>query len=311
MGRHVESFLEVMAVERGASDHTLAAYAHDLGDAASFLAGCGQSLEAAGTDALRAYLAGLSDAGFAPATRRRRLAALRQFFRQLYLDGVRPDDPTGTLEAPRKARALPRNLSEDQAGRLLDLAEAEVEQAQPGRARLRAARLHALAETLYATGLRVSELIALPRAVLRAGGGAVLVRGKGGRDRLVPLGERAAAALARFSALEGEAGSPAGSERWLFPAVSASGHVTRQAVARELKGLAARAGLPPSAVSPHVLRHAFASHLLQNGADLRAVQELLGHADISTTEIYTHVLERRLLDLVSAHHPLSEAWPGG
>ena len=306
MSRAVEDFLDALAVERGASPNTLAAYRRDLTDIAERLT---VRLEAAGTEDLSAVMHELAQAGLAPATRRRRMAAMRQFFRFLYTEGRRPDDPTGPLDAPRKARALPKSLSEDQAGRLLDRAEAEAADMtlSPAR-RLRALRLHAFAETLYASGMRISELIGLPRAVLRAGGAAILVRGKGGKDRLVPLGERAAGALAAFSASALEA---KGGGQWLFPALSASGHVTRQAVARELKGLAARAGLPPSIVSPHVLRHAFASHLLQNGADLRVVQELLGHADISTTEIYTHVLENRLVDLVAAHHPLSEAFEDG
>lgn len=306
MSRAVEDFLEALAVERGASPNTLAAYRRDLTDIAERLT---VRLEAAGTGDLSAVMHELAHAGLAPATRRRRMAAMRQFFRFLYTEGRRPDDPTGPLDAPRKARALPKSLSEDQAGRLLDRAEAEAaDMALSPARRLRALRLHAFAETLYASGMRISELIGLPRAVLRAGGAAILVRGKGGKDRLVPLGERAAGALAAFSA---SAVAAKGGGQWLFPALSASGHVTRQAVARELKGLAARAGLPPSIVSPHVLRHAFASHLLQNGADLRVVQELLGHADISTTEIYTHVLENRLVDLVTAHHPLSEAFEDG
>jgi len=306
MSRAIDEFLEALAVERGASPHTLAAYRRDLTDISDRLT---VRLEAAGPDDLSALMNELAKAGLAPATRRRRMAAMRQFFRFLYTEGRRPDDPTGSLDAPRKARTLPKSLSEDQAGRLLDRAEAEAADTDlsPAR-RLRALRLHAFAETLYASGMRISELIGLPRSVLRAGGAAILVRGKGGKDRLVPLGERAAEALAIFSA---SAESAKGGSQWLFPALSASGHVTRQAVARELKGLAARAGLPPSIVSPHVLRHAFASHLLQNGADLRVVQELLGHADISTTEIYTHVLENRLVDLVTAHHPLSDAFEEG
>lgn len=308
MSRDIDDFLEAMAVERGASPHTLAAYRRDLTDLSERLA---VRLDAAGTDDLAALMQDLAEAGLAPATRRRRMAAMRQFFRFLYTEGRRADDPTGPLDAPRKAKALPKSLSVDQAGRLLDRAEAEALDPELSHARrLRALRLHAFAETLYASGMRISELIGLPRAVLRAGGAAILVRGKGGKDRLVPLGERASEALAAFSALAGAEGTKGGGQ-WLFPALSASGHVTRQAVARELKGLAARAGLPPSVVSPHVLRHAFASHLLQNGADLRVVQELLGHADISTTEIYTHVLENRLVDLVTTHHPLSDAFEDG
>jgi integrase/recombinase XerD len=307
--REAELFLEMVAVERGAALNTLAAYRRDLDDAEQFLAGEGTTLAGASTAALRDYLADLDRRGFAPASRSRRLSALRQFYRFLYVEKHRTDDPTTPIEGARRARALPKIMSEDEAGWLLDRAEDEAGDAslEPG-ALARARRLHALVELLYATGLRVSELVALPRSVLRARGGAIIVRGKGGKERMVPIGERARDAMAAFAqAARAARGAHGGAEPvWLFPALSESGHMTRQAFARDLKGLAARAGLSPAKISPHVLRHAFASHLLQNGADLRAVQELLGHSDISTTQIYTHVLEERLVRLVTDHHPLSE-----
>lgn len=306
MSREVDLFLEMMAVERGASQNTIAAYGRDLADAAEFLAGLGTGLDQAGTSELRAYMADLEARGFAVSSRQRRLSSLRQFHKFLYAEGKRGDDPTGPIEGARRARALPKLMSESEAGRLLDQAEAEAGETglSPG-ALARARRMHALVELLYATGLRVSELVALPRSVLASRGRAIVVKGKGGRERMVPIGERARDALEAFAQAARAAGTAPG-EAWLFPALSESGHLTRQAFARDLKGLAARAGLSPAKVSPHVLRHAFASHLLQNGADLRAVQELLGHADISTTQIYTHVLEERLMRLVTDHHPLSE-----
>ncbi|MBB3952059.1 site-specific tyrosine recombinase XerD [Aureimonas jatrophae] len=300
----IESFLEMMAVERGASDNTLAAYRRDLDDARAFLGGTG-GLGAADTDALRRYMTHLEATGLAPASRQRRLSALRQFFKFLYAEGQRGDDPSGPIEGAKRARPLPKILSEAEVDRLMETAAAAAGDAGlEGGARLRARRMLALVEILYATGLRVSELVSLPRSVLRSRGRVIVVRGKGDKERMVPIGERARDALAAFGeAMAGRA--DAATSPWLFPALSESGHMTRQSFARDLKVLASRAGLSPARVSPHVLRHAFASHLLQNGADLRSVQELLGHADIGTTQIYTHVLEERLMRLVTDHHPLS------
>ncbi|WP_280137796.1 site-specific tyrosine recombinase XerD [Aureimonas sp. AU12] len=307
----VESFLEMMAVERGAADNTLSAYRRDLDDARGFLAGEG-GLAGASTDAIRRYMEGLDAAGFAASSRQRRMSSLRQFFKFLYAEGLRGDDPTSPIEGARKARPLPKILSEAEVDRLIDAAEDAAEDpALEGPALARARRMHALVEILYATGLRVSELVSLPRSVLRSKNRVIVVRGKGDKERMVPIGERARDALAAFGDSVSQLGTrprntaPVGERPWLFPAFSESGHMTRQAFARDLKALAARAGLAPARVSPHVLRHAFASHLLQNGADLRAVQELLGHADIGTTQIYTHVLEERLMRLVTDHHPLS------
>ncbi|BDA86114.1 tyrosine recombinase XerD [Aureimonas sp. SA4125] len=310
-GVDIETFIEMMAVERGAAENTLSAYRRDLDDSSDFLGSRGTSLAAASSDDIRAFVSDLAARGFAASSQSRRMSSLRQFYKFLYAEGMRGDDPTGPIETARKARPLPKIMSEDEVDRLIDAAAASA--ADPdvtGAALARARRLHALVELLYATGLRVSELVSLPRSVLRPKNRLVIVRGKGDKERMVPIGERARDALAGFAealaALKAP-GMPSPAEQpWLFPALSESGHLTRQAFARDLKALAARAGIPAARVSPHVLRHAFASHLLQNGADLRAVQELLGHADISTTQIYTHVLEERLIRLVTDHHPLSE-----
>lgn len=293
----IEAFLEMLAAERGASTNTLAAYRHDLKDADDFAK---EGLVTAGTETLRGYLADLARRGFAPSSQARRLSALRQFFRFLYGEGLRADDPTGTLDAPTRRAPLPKVLSETETARVLELAAQEAKGGAPA-----ALRLHAVVELLYGTGLRISELVSLPVSVARTTDRFVLVRGKGGRERMVPLSRSVKTALDRWMPARQLFGSLA-EGNWLFPANSDSGHVARQVVARELKALAARAGVSAAAVSPHVMRHAFASHLLQNGADLRAVQQLLGHADISTTQIYTHVLEKRLIELVSRHHPLAD-----
>ena len=293
----IEAFLEMMAVERGASANTLAAYGRDLGHARAAFRAHAHSLQFASTDELRAYLASLAAEGAAASTQARRLSALKQFFAFLYAEGVRTDDPTGTLDAPKKRAALPKILSEEEVGRLLDLAleEAEGEASGP-------LRTHAILELLYATGLRVSELCSLPRRAVPRTQAMMTVLGKGAKERIVPLSAPAREAIDRWTAHLDASGSEA---PHLFPAPGAAGHVSRQVVARDIKSLATRAGLSATKVSPHVLRHAFASHLLQNGADLRSVQQLLGHADISTTQIYTHVMEERLHKLVAEHHPLA------
>lgn len=301
---HVEAFLEMMSAERGAAANTLASYQRDLEDYAGFLAGQGLALTEADAAAVRAYLGDLDDRGFAASSAARRLSAVRQFHRFLVSENLREDDPTGIVDGPKKGAHLPKVLSEQDVDRLIGTAEAATQRTDFAvAARLRALRLHALMELLYATGLRVSELVALPASAARSEARFLTVRGKGGHERVVPLTDKAMAAAAAYLAARNAAGleqSP-----WLFPAPAASGHLTRQGFARELKELAALAGIPSAKVSPHVLRHAFASHLLQNGADLRVVQQLLGHADISTTQIYTHVLEERLRALVTAHHPLA------
>jgi integrase/recombinase XerD len=303
--RLVALYLDMLAAERGAGPNTLAAYGRDLADFTAYLAEAGRSVATAATDDLRAYLSTLARRGLSAATVARRLSAIRQLYRFLYAEGQRKDDPAAVLEGPKRARALPKTLTIAEVDRLLRTAAMSDPEA-PLPARLHAARLACFVETLYATGLRVSELVALPASAARRDARVIVVRGKGNKERLVPLNEAAKKAMADYLALIAEAGGDAKS-KWLFPSFGESGHVTRQYLARELKALAAAAGLRASQVSPHVLRHAFASHLLHNGADLRVVQTLLGHADISTTQIYTHVLEERLKSLVRDLHPLAQA----
>ena len=308
---HLEAFLEMMSAERGAAGNTLASYRNDLEDAHAFLRGSGSSLTAATSDGLRSYLSDVAGRGFAASSQARRLSALRQFFRFLYAEGMRGDDPTGVLDSPKKRQALPRTLSLENVTALLDRARAEADEAGDQPDRLQRLRLLALIELLYATGMRVSELVNLPASVARQDDKRFLIiKGKGNKERLVPLSSAAREALARYvealASKDTDRDSP-----FLFPSRSASGHLPRQVFARDLKALAARTGLPAQALSPHVLRHAFASHLLENGADLRVVQELLGHSDISTTQIYTHILEERLHRLVSDHHPLAIAHKKG
>ena len=300
----IEAFLEMMSAERGASANTLAAYRRDLDDAQGVLARSG-GLARADAAAIRSYLDGVAAQGLAASTQARRLSALRQFFRFLYMEGIRGDDPTGTAQSPKKPRPLPKTLSEAETGRLIDRAAAEAADPPLATSPTAALRLHALVELLYATGLRVTELVGLPVTVALRDERFFVVRGKGGKERMVPLSEKARTAMKAW--LAARAGDKSMQDSpWLFPAGSQSGHLPRQVFARELKSLAARAGIAAAKISPHVLRHAFASHLLQNGADLRAVQQLLGHSDISTTQIYTHVLEERLVRLVQDHHPLAD-----
>jgi integrase/recombinase XerD len=299
----IELFLDMLAAERGASINTLDAYRRDLADFSGDLGRAGSSVAAADTDALRAHLARLGTRDLAPATVARRLSAIRQLYRFLYSEGHRGDDPAAVLEGPKRGRSLPKVLSIKQVDDLLAQAR-EAMRTETASERLRAARLACLLEVLYATGLRVSELVALPEAAARRDQRMLVIRGKGGRERMVPLNDPAKRAMTDYLALRTEA--KLDKSKWLFPSFGESGHLSRQHFARELKALAAAAGLKSAQVSPHVLRHAFASHLLQNGADLRVVQTLLGHADISTTQIYTHVLEERLKSLVRDLHPLAE-----
>ncbi|MGA8616253.1 MAG: tyrosine recombinase [Xanthobacteraceae bacterium] len=303
--RLVALYLDMLAAERGAQSNTLAAYARDLADFSTHLAHIRQTIAGARTQDLRAYLGELSRRGLGAATVARRLSAIRQLYRFLYAEGQRGDDPAAVLEGPKRSRPLPKTLTLPEVDRLLRTA-ATAHPAAPLRERLRAVRLSCLLETLYATGLRVSELVSLPVSAARRDARVIVVRGKGNKERMVPLNNAAKNAMAAYLALLEESGREAGS-KWLFPSFGESGHITRQHLARELKALAAAAGLRAELVSPHVLRHAFASHLLHNGADLRVVQTLLGHADISTTQIYTHVLEERLKSLVRDLHPLGEA----
>jgi len=296
-------YLDMLAAERGAGENTLAAYRRDLEDFSDYLSGAGRRVANARTDDLRAYLRDLAARGMKSTTVARRLSAVRQLYRFLYAEGHRGDDPAAVVEGPKRARALPKTLTLAEVDRLLRTAGATEAEA-PLAARLRAARLACLVELLYATGLRVSELVSLPASAARRDARVIVVRGKGQKERLVPLNDAAKEAMAGYLALRAQAGIDA-SSKWLFPSFGEDGHLTRQHFARDLKKLAAAAGLRTAQVSPHVLRHAFASHLLHNGADLRVVQTLLGHADISTTQIYTHVLEERLKSLVRDLHPLA------
>ena len=304
-------FLDMLAAEQGAGDNTIDAYRRDLEDLTAFLARKRSSFAAATTDDLRDYLADLEARGFKASSTARRLSAFRHLFRFLLGEGLRGDDPAAILSGPKRGRALPKVLSMQDVDRLL--AQAQTAAAMPeltASQRLRALRLACLLEVLYATGLRVSELVTLPLSAARRDARMIVVRGKGDKERFVPLNDAARRAMETYLAAAGDTGGkPAAHKpaKWLFPSFGESGHLTRQHFARELKELAAAAGIPPRLVSPHVLRHAFASHLLHNGADLRIVQTLLGHTDISTTQIYTHIVEERLKSLVRDLHPLADA----
>lgn len=300
----LDAFLEMMAAERGAAANTLASYRRDLLDFAAFLAGRGRGLARASAEDVEAYFAQGQALALKPSTAARRLSALRQLHRFALSDGLRADDPTSRVASPRQGRRLPKYLSEAEVEALLRLAAEALGQAAGPSGQKRRMRFLALLEILYATGLRVSELVGLPLAALTHDPRFVLVRGKGGRERMVPLSEPARAAIARWLKLR-PAGLLPKQARFLFPAGTATGHMTRQHFAQGLKALAVEAGLDPDRVSPHVLRHAFASHLLAHGADLRVVQTLLGHADISTTEIYTHILDEKMRSLVNRHHPMA------
>jgi integrase/recombinase XerD len=304
-------FLDMLAAEQGAGPNTLGAYRRDLTDCSEFLGRKGLGFAAADTQSLRDYLADLDTRGFKSTSVARRLSAMRHLFRFLLNERIRNDDPAAILSGPKRGRGLPKVLSIADVDRMLTRAK-ELTQAQQASSsqRLRALRLYCLLEVLYATGLRVSELVALPRSAARNEARMIVVRGKGDKERLVPLNEASRQAMADYlaatEALKTDKNRSAASSKWLFPSFGESGHLTRQHFARDLKELAAAAGLAPRLVSPHVLRHAFASHLLHNGADLRIVQTLLGHTDISTTQIYTHVVEERLKSLVRDLHPLAE-----
>lgn len=300
----VEAFLEMMNVERGAAANTIEAYGRDLED---FLAGLTRrktNALAATEDDISDYMIGLGKRGIAATTASRRLSAIRQFFRFLLAESIRSDDPAHGVARPRTGQPLPKDMSEADVSCLIARAYAEAaREGLTASAQLRATRFVCLIEILYATGLRVSELVTLTQAAAAPGRDVLTITGKGRRERLVPLTEAARLACNAYLAALAETGQDQG--RWLFPSSAAAGHLTRQRFAQELKSVASRAGLRAAKISPHVLRHAFASHLLAHGADLRSVQQMLGHADISTTQIYTHVLDERLKRLVAEHHPLS------
>lgn len=303
-------FLDMLMAERGATSNTIDAYSRDVSDFLAFLATKGSSVKKASADHVRAYLEVLARKSLAASSRARKLSAIRQFFRFLLSEGLRKDDPTSAIDSPKLGRPLPKVLSLAEVETLLGTAKQACGVSAEGGGQRRAIRFYALLETLYASGLRVSELIALSRNVLTADDRVLTIKGKGGRERLVPLNDAARAALrAHLASLKDAEAETEGKTRspWLFPTGKGAQHLTRQRFGQELKAVALESGLDPARVSPHVLRHAFASHLLERGADLRTVQQLLGHADISTTQIYTHVIEERLRRLVEDHHPLAQA----
>lgn len=301
---HAEAFLEMMSAERGAAKNTLTSYEKDLEELRSFLIGRKVAMTSASSADLQAFLGHMTREGYKASSQARRLSAIRQFYKFLYAENIREDDPSGILDAPKKARALPKTLTESDTDRLIAVAAEEARAEGPGR--LEKLRMLALLELCYATGMRVSELVSLPATVLGAEGRFLIIKGKGSKERLVPLTKAAIAAVAAYGA---ELRAVHGDKdfAYLFPAASATGYLPRQVFARDLKSLGGRAGIRAAALSPHVIRHAFASHLLAHGADLRVVQELLGHSDISTTQIYTHVLDEKLRELVETHHPLAKS----
>lgn len=295
----LESFLEMLTSERGASANTIAAYRRDLLEFFAMMAGRRRDAAGVATEDLRDYVTRLAEAGYAATTAARRLSALRQYFGFLFAEGVRPDDPTAMVDGPRLGRPLPKVLDEEDVVRLLDAAHD-----RPGSEGL---RLAAMIELLYATGLRVSELVTLPLAAVARNPDVIVVRGKGERERMVPLTRPARKALQAYCKVRNEFVPSGARATWLFPSHGKEGHLSRQRFGQMLKELADECGIDRGKLSPHVLRHAFASHLLANGADLRSVQQMLGHADISTTQIYTHVLDERLQALVRDKHPLAAA----
>lgn len=300
--RLIEAFLEMMAVERAAAANTLKNYGRDLERFAGFAAKRSEGLETAGADDIAAWLAALEAQGLAASTAALKVSALRQFYQFLYAEGLRGDNPTAAIDRPRTKRPLPKILTSEEVQKLFKAADAM--DGAAGR------RLTAMLEILYSAGLRVSELISLPLAAFRSHDRVLLIRGKGDKERLAPLTPRAMEAVDEYLSVR-QKFLPKGKtarapSTWLFPSRGKKGHLTAARFAQMLKDLAVEAGLPPSKVSPHVLRHAFATHLLEGGADLRSVQQMLGHADITTTQIYTHVAQERLKKLVMEKHPLAK-----
>ena len=303
--RWITTFLDAHAAEQGAARNTQLAYARDLRDFALWCADQGFDFATLGRADIEAYLIHCDAQGLAASTRARRLASIRQLFRFAYAEGWRAQDPASRISGPGKSKKLPVSLTHAEVEALLEAAR------DTGRTTAERARNTCLMELLYATGLRVTELVSLPVAAVRGNPQMILVRGKGNKERMVPLSDPARAALAEWLAHWDAAASEARSKRlpeprFLFPSKGRAGHLSRVAFFLMLRDMALRAGLDPARISPHVLRHAFATHLLAGGADLRAIQTLLGHADVSTTEIYTHVLEERLKTLVLEHHPLAK-----
>ena len=298
--RRISTFLDAQAAELGAATNTLLAYGRDLKDFVAWTAARGEGLNTIGRAGVEAYLTHCADQGLSKSTRARRLSAVRQFFRFAFDEGWRTDNPAQMIKGPGREKRLPQTLAVAEVDRLLDAAR------QHGRTDLERSRNTCLVELLYATGMRVSELVSLPVAATRGDPRMILIRGKGGKERMVPLSPSARAALADWLAVHPQT-APEGAQpsRFLFPSRSREGHLTRHRFYLLIKDIAVAGGVSPDLVTPHTLRHAFATHLLANGADLRSIQTLLGHADVATTEIYTHVLEDRLRDLVLDHHPLA------
>ena len=299
MDPRVDAFLEMLTVERGAARNTIESYTHDLSDFSEFAAGRGWGAVDADSETCQGYMASLHARGLSARTAARRLSALRQFHLYLLKEGVRSDDPTSRLDAPRLPRPLPKFLAEAEVDALL--AAAACKPGRPG------ALVRTALELLYATGMRVSELLSLPHKALGARAEVMIIKGKGGKERMVPLSSAAKEAASALLAATGERSGGA-EGRWLFPGRDPKRPLTRQAFFLLLKQVALEAGLDPARVSPHVLRHSFASHMLARGADLRSLQMLLGHADISTVQIYTHIQTERLRKQMEDHHPLSEHW---
>ncbi len=301
---YLELFLEMLSAERGSAVNTLDAYRRDLTDFVTYLQNNNVSVTDTQEININNYLSSLSTSGLSVASRARRLSAIRQFFRFIMSEGYIETNPASNIEGPKRERPLPKTLSINEVDQLLDTAKQKALNAR-GTNRLRSLRLYCLLEVLYATGLRATELVGLPRNSLLNDEQMITIKGKSGRERMVPLTDRAQTSIADYLQ-ELAKKDKNNDERWLFPSRGREGHLTRQRLAQELKVLAENAGLNPDRVSPHVLRHAFASHMLERGMDLRSVQQLLGHADISTTQIYTHVLEERLKELVQNHHPMAK-----
>ncbi len=305
----IEAFLDMMSAERGASANTLSAYRRDLLDFANFVSRKGASLKGAAKDHVRGHIEELSALALKPSSQARKLSALRRFYGFLYSENYRRDDPTASLSAPKLTRPLPKILSAEEAERLVEAARAGLKpdtQANP-----ETLRLACIVEMLYASGLRISELVAMPLSSVAARERFIHVRGKGGRERMAPVGGEAKKAVDAYLSVReeflprGKAGQAA--SKFLFPSRGVEAHLTRRRCHQLLKELAVKAGIDPERLSPHVLRHAFATHLVEGGADLRSVQTMLGHADIATTQIYTHVAQDRLKRTVETAHPLAKS----
>lgn len=293
---YIEGFLEMLLTERGAAENTLSGYRRDLNDFESFALQRGKDLSSVSAKDIQAYLKFLDDSGLKASTQARRLSAIRQLFSYLLGEDIRHDDPALNIDSPRAGRRLPKYLTEAEVDSLLAVADGDTPEKK---------RLLSLLHLLYATGLRVSELVSLPFPALRDQDRFLIVRGKGNKERLVPVNQSSKQALDDYLDVREKFCPDGGHSKWLYPSRGGQGYLTRQRLGQLLKELAIEANIDPAKVSPHVLRHAFASHLLANGADLRSLQKMLGHSDISTTQIYTHVLQERLKEIVATHHPLA------